>query len=1030
MLKYKLSYQEKAQGWCLIQMKNYRIFMKNKIHRIIAGFLITTVLLFCSWWAAAEPTSEVPEAVYSGVDNAAVILKNIDYTDVRNSNSWAKEAIYETGALDIMKGYGSKQFGFKVPVTKEQAIGMAYVIVGKEVNAQTLGEALNNARPVASRKTDPLSVLADGFLQLAANDGLISAQDLADAFNTDPTTLTASSFYRNASAQRQEMAFWLAKVLNLQPAAGQKLYNNFNDWRSVDPAKVAYVESILQNNIMGGDTKGSFNPRQAVTREQAAQMIKNAENVALPLIKYERKTGTIESTMVSKDLSKGVDVTVTTFDVRNVNGRLHQINVETTDNSSSDPLNEQNGNILSRSEKELIVYKNGQIGKSSLLKAGDRIEYITAPDNTVHFVRVLSSVFDTKYIAAQVNSVDSSNLSINVSPLFNLGYPNLDVTKDNVSLDTGNEKTSETYRYSNKVSVTSEGQKSDMGKIQPGMNVILTVRNNVITAIKTVDLKKEMAGGVVKGIVEDNKPQLGYITLYNEDGTGDSTGGGGGSDGTNQLTAFRTYNYINPNDLEVFKNHKKAKIDDVEEGDTVFLKIGDNGNVESVSAIDNYTVKYGLVLARKSSSLAVRYDDGTQQVLDVTEGIPVFSGMKLAGYSVLKDGDRVKLLLHITSKFTRLKEITVQGNENYISNVYKGNISYIDDTSNMLVAQNLETFEKGEWMKSSVKGIMGIKLSDECDLYSGNTKLDTDSINKKYKNNDAYIAVQKDYGGREIAVAVSLRNEDDTEVLYDDMITDSVSGTDEFNLSKGDRVKYGSATIIIKDNRLVAGNSISKEDLAYVVSNRGYDTGEITAGVVQINQRQDINFVQVYRARIQKINENKDFTVESFSQLNGLNWEYSNTPKTFTLSPATTIIGDTGIVNQRDFLGYGDSSYIDRTVYILADNSKAVMVNTVPYGTYNAKGVLYDITGGTLGDEGTVTQEPTGIKMRNAKVYDVTTHMWTDSKDMTLNLLKNSIILKDNKIAKPSDLKKGEQVRVIKKDEKETGDAYIVIVEK
>jgi len=55
--------------------------------------------------------------------------------------------------------------------------------------------------------------------------------------------------------------------------------------------------------------------------------------------------------------------------------------------------------------------------------------------------------------------------------------------------------------------------------------------------------------------------------------------------------------------------------------------------------------------------------------------------------------------------------------------------------------------------------------------------------------------------------------------------------------------------------------------------------------------------------------------------------------------------------------------------------------------------------------------------------------MWVDGKDMDINLLKNSIILKDNKIIKPSELKKGDSVRLIKKDDEQAGDAYIIFVE-
>jgi hypothetical protein len=55
--------------------------------------------------------------------------------------------------------------------------------------------------------------------------------------------------------------------------------------------------------------------------------------------------------------------------------------------------------------------------------------------------------------------------------------------------------------------------------------------------------------------------------------------------------------------------------------------------------------------------------------------------------------------------------------------------------------------------------------------------------------------------------------------------------------------------------------------------------------------------------------------------------------------------------------------------------------------------------------------------------------MWEKSKDMRLNILQNSIILKDNMIVQARDIAKGDKVRLIKKDESETGDAYIIFIE-
>lgn len=969
--------------------------------------------------------NETPEVVYTGIGNAAIILNNIDYIDVKNTNTWAKEAIYETGALGIFKGYGMKQFGLNKVLSKEEAISIAYRLAGREADAQKAAEQLYNTRK--NNAGNVVRFWSDGYLQLAANEGLISQQDLNDAFSENTEELTPESFHRSAPAQRQEMAFWMAKALALEPVYGQqKIFNSYSDWKNADPIKIPYIETILLNDIMNGDEKGNFKPTQSITREQSAQIAKNTESILFPRSNLERKIGTIESVSNSKDYTNGNKISRKFFNIRNTNGKLHKIIVEYADSNDNSSKNEQNGTALPAVEKDLIVYRDGIVGKSTLLMEGDRIEYITAPDNTVKYVKVISNTTEMKYIGAQINSIDQGSSTINVTQFFNLDYPDIELIKENVSFDMKGQDTDATYRYSSNVSIIIDNKKTGIEKLSPYLNVILAVQNNnVIVEIRVVDFNMALEGkNVIKGIVEENNPKLGYLTLYNEDGTG--TGSGSQQD----LILFRTFNYVNRNNIEVFKNHEQADIDDVETGDTVFIRLDDDGNVIDVSAVDNYTVKYGRVISKTPVRLIVEYDDGMQQILETDSDMLVFAERKLASYSRLKEGDRIRLLLNVTNKFTKIKEITIEGDEHFITGIFKGVIAYIDDTSNKLVVQNLQTLDRGDWIRTEQKGFTDINLAEQYNIYYGDRTFDIDKVNRYLKNNEAYIAVEKDYGGELRAVLVSYRNSDDAEVVYEDIVATALSGTERFSLSKSDNyVNFSKGSIVVKDGRLVTGNSISNEDMAYVVANRNYDTGEYNAGVVQINDRSGLENIQIYRGRIKDINENKDFTVESFSRLKDGLWEYTNTSKTFKITYDTSILSNDGVVNQRDFKGYGDKSYNGSVVYIAATDTNAVMISTAPYGSSIVKGDIYQITGGSTGEDGKVTGEPTGFSIRNTKVYSLSEHKWVDSKVVNLSILKNSIILKDGRTVKASDLKKGDRVRIVKKEEDDIEDAYIIIVE-
>ncbi len=993
----------------------------SKIAAIVTGIAITFSGLAVPAFAA-----EVPDRVYTGIENATAVLNNIDYSDVKNSNTWAKEAIYETGALGLFKGYGNRQFGLNRTLTKEEALALAYRVAGREAEAQKAAEELDSQRQREDRKKNPLSMWADGYLALAADDGLISEEDLDDAMNPNQANLGPGAFRRTAPAQRQELAYWFAKTLELEPEYSQeRIFNSYMDWQDADPVKIPYIESILRNGIMNGDDKGYFRPVDAVTREQAAQVIKNAKNIILPLFGYEKNLGVIEDIKISKKYLSDEPVVVKSLEVRNNSGKLHRIDVEYADRSDDPGRNEQSGDVHNIGEKELVVYKNGVMGKSNLLEKGDRIEYITGADNTVKYVKVLSNKKDLKYIAACINDIDPDNLVMEVTEYFSVDYPDLSEAGNSIRFNDEGIRLEGAYKYSSGISVTINGKRAGMDKVLPGMNVLLTINaNGTIIALQNINIGiSDEETRVVSGIVEENNPNLGYITLYSEDGAGTRPG-------PEQSRLLRTYNYFNTNSLEVYRNHEKASIDEVEAGDTVFLKLDENSNVISVSAMPNYTVKYALVISKRPAALVLQYDDGTQQVIDVDENVLVVRDKKLTNYGSLKDGDRVKVLIHETPNFTRIKQITVEKADRYISGIYKGRVSHIDNATDTLVMINIEVFERGRWIRTDHKGAVSIKLAERYNIYFNDKEIKSDVINRYMNGAQAYVAVEKGYGGEERAVVISFRNEDDKEVIYDDIITGAEYGKGRVNLGINyNTITLGQGSIIVKDGRLVTPNSILNNDAVYIVANRDNASGDFVAGVVEVKESTGAGTVAIYRGRIMSIEENVGFTVESFSQLKGLIWEYWNTPKTFNITYDTRILGDDGLISHRDFVPYGEGSFIGSVVYIVADGIDAITVSTAPYGIYTAMGDLYEINGAVTGEEGTVIEQPNELKLRNAFIFDTSQYLWTSINDMTVNLLNNTIILKNDKIIKPSELKKGDRLRIIKGESNETGDAYIIIVE-
>lgn len=971
----------------------------------VTALMLFTVAVYPENFALA---AETPSVVYNGDAEAPAVLGSMKYTDV-GKNTWSAEAVYESGALGIVQGYNgsSTRFGRTNAMTKEEAIATAYRAAGREAEAQQLGITLNNSRTGANKKTDPMAVLYDGFLQLAANDGLITAQNLADALKTDQSSLTTGSFKRKSPAERQEILYWLAKTLNIQPASPNQELLNYSDWRSADPDKLGYLEAMLRDGIMTG-SGGRINPRQSVTREQGAQLVKNAESFILGALKYSKNSGVIKDIIPTKDYSGNVAITGKNILVTVSDGKLASIVTSAGSGTASGGKNENVGTKLPGQKKELVVYKNGAVGDSGLISKGDRIQFITDSENTVKYASVISNVKDVRYPAVQVSGIDRTNRLLNVVELFEMDYPDIKSISGGQFKWSNTEKT--TYRIAPNAAVTINGVKSDLSGITDGVTAILTVdSNNLIKAIQCVDFGiNTEARRIVKGIVEENNPDLGYLTLYNENGSGTGSGG----------TLLRTYNYVDQNKTEVLRNHKPVKADGIQAGDTAYIRLDEDGDIASISAVENYITRYGTVISKLPSQIAVEYEDGSQQVLSAGSNVIVIRDRLLVGLKALKDGDRVRLLLNENGKSTDLKEITIEGDEHYISNIYKGTIVKIDDMSDKITVMGMQVFNRGIWEYTPRKGSTVVPFAEGFKIYSGDTVLDIDEANRLLNSNEAYIAVEKSYGGEEKAVVLSYRNSLDTQApTVSDTISNAVSGSGSFVLSRENRkVAYSNGSIVVKYGRLVSGNSLSNNDAAYFALNRDYSSGDYYASVIKVDEPKVSGGPAVYRGRISAINDEKDFTLESFSELTGTDWKYSNTPKTFNITLNTRVLNDEGVLNISDFRGYGSDSYLQRTVYVIADGINAVLISTAPYGIENIKGTVYSVSSDS-------------ISLRNTSVYDSATYMWKSGSDATINLLKNTVIIKSGRVIDASEIVRGDTVRVIKKDATASGDGYIIFVE-
>lgn len=860
--------------------------------------------------------AESYERQFFGDKNANAVIKNMDFEDVKSSNIWSLPAIYQANALGILKGLSSQRFGRTQVLTKEQALAVVYRAAGKEQLAQMAANELNKSNN-SNGSAAPQSFWSKGYLKLAADDQIIS-KDQFNATIRNQTVNGTSPINLRASAQRQEFGFWFAVAIGMQPIYEQtRIYNNFNDYNRIDPKKIPYIESLLQNNIMNGDGRGNFMPQASITREQAAQIVYNAVDFILPRLELNKTVGIIEKITQSVDRNNGLVLKEIYF--RNNDNKLDKI-IVAAQLSSENILNEQTGAPIIDKVKDIVVFKKNSIGKSDVLETGDSVEFFYDKNHTIKYMKVLKP---STYRQADVSYED----------------------------------------------------------------------------------------GIVWGIVEEINTQLGYISVYVPSAASIN---------------MRIINFYDISQTSIFKNYKKANVNDIEPGDSIFAKISDDGNPEIISTVSNYDIIYANVLNVNNAlkKLTIRTEDGRLLVLDVPQQASIFENGAKASFENINAGNNIRIMANVSTKGIDLKQIRIQSEQINVSNIYKVKISRYDHISNSIACVDVLQLVRNSWEKTDIKGARVIKLDDSCKIYSGDAEIEPRDINESFAQYEAYIAVKNIYS-EEHAAMITIRTNDGMQKVLDDTVRIPLSSSGHIVLENTNtRVMTGRGTLAVKDGRIVPPSSISAGERVYISAGREFITGDYRAGVIVSAARYGIDYYNIYRGRIANIDETKSFTLSSFSKLESGNWIFANTQKTFNLTFDTKIVDEDGVLSQREFLPYGDASFLNRVVYVLADGSNALMISTAPYASSMLTGVVSKVE-----QNENQTSDPSRIEIKQLKVLSQPSGVWIDLDPYAFSVPVNCIVLKNGKLSDVSQIKPGDRIRALRRDIASSNIAIIFVEE-
>ena len=212
------------------------------------------------------------------------------YPDTKDN--WARDAIQAMTQAGYLSGYADNTFKPSAQITREQAAAIYGKVLQHNLNEQELADIVTK-----EASTSYSDVEADRWSSSAIK--LVSAAGVMEGTSktafTPSKTMDREQFVASAAS--------LAKKLNLStPVKKEKV--TFKDEASISSAYLADIQYMAQRGIVASGATENFNPKQPVTRAQAATILNRMLNGAGLATPKHTATETKTEPAVKEDVKK------------------------------------------------------------------------------------------------------------------------------------------------------------------------------------------------------------------------------------------------------------------------------------------------------------------------------------------------------------------------------------------------------------------------------------------------------------------------------------------------------------------------------------------------------------------------------------------------------------------------------------------------------------------------------------------------------------------------------------------------------
>ena len=238
--------------------------------------------------AEAKPAAKTTEA--KTTTKAKETLPAGVYTDTKDN--WARDAIQAMSQAGYLSGYSDNTFKPSAQITREQAAAIYGKVLQHNLNEQELADIVTkeSATSYSDVEADRWS---NSAIKLVSAAGVM--QGTSKTAFTPSKTMNREEFVASAAS--------LAKKLNITtPVKTEKI--RFKDEDSISLDYVADINYMAERGIVASGTTENFNPKQPVTRAQAATILNRMLNGAgLATLKHAAPEAKAE-TAVKEDAKK------------------------------------------------------------------------------------------------------------------------------------------------------------------------------------------------------------------------------------------------------------------------------------------------------------------------------------------------------------------------------------------------------------------------------------------------------------------------------------------------------------------------------------------------------------------------------------------------------------------------------------------------------------------------------------------------------------------------------------------------------